>query len=90
MKTRVVVMKDGRPVPSMRLKSATDTNLATDQNGQVSVDLKVGQKVPLDLLLRDENGQEVVLGDLLDKPIALSMVYLANLSTMENSDVICV
>ena len=42
----------------------------------VGVDEKLGEKIPLDLLFYDDNGNEVVLGDLIkNKPVILSMVY---------------
>jgi len=35
----------------------------------------LGETVPGDIILRDENGQEVVLADFVDKPTIVSMVY---------------
>ena len=42
----------------------------------VGIDQKLNQQVPLDLNLRDENGQVVTLGKYFDKrPVVLSLVY---------------
>ena len=43
---------------------------------EVGIDQKLGQQLPLDLVLRDENGQEVKLGQYFGKrPVVLSLVY---------------
>lgn len=44
-------------------------------SGRVGVDEKLGQRVPGDLVFRDENGDSVRLGELIDKPTILSLVY---------------
>ena len=41
----------------------------------VGVDEKLGQTVPLDLVLVDESGERVTLGSLLDKPTLLTLNY---------------
>lgn len=41
----------------------------------VGVDEKLGQTVPLDLVLVDETGERVTLGSLLDKPTVLTLNY---------------
>jgi len=41
----------------------------------VGVDEKLGQKVPLDIQLIDEQGDRVALRDLIDKPILLTLNY---------------
>jgi len=43
--------------------------------GAVGVDEKLGAKVPLDLVLKDEDGQPVTLGTLIDRPTILTLNY---------------
>lgn len=45
------------------------------QEGAVTLDERLGQAVPADLVLRDEAGAPVRLGDLLDRPTVLALVY---------------
>jgi protein SCO1/2 len=45
------------------------------QEGAVTLDERLGQQVPVDLVLRDEAGAPVRLGDLLDRPTVLALVY---------------
>lgn len=45
------------------------------QEGEVTLDEQLGQAVPADLVLRDEAGAPVRLGDLLDRPAVLALVY---------------
>jgi protein SCO1/2 len=42
---------------------------------EVGIDEKLGQQVPLDLVLKDEEGRAVKLGTLLDKPTILTLNY---------------
>ena len=43
---------------------------------EIGFDQRLGEKLPLDVRLRDEDGREVVLGDLFrGRPIVLSLVY---------------
>ncbi len=42
---------------------------------EVGIDEKLGETVPLDLVLTDEKGRRVALGDLIDKPTILTLVY---------------
>ncbi len=42
---------------------------------QVGITEHLGDTVPLELRFRDEAGQEVRLGDLIDRPVVLSLVY---------------
>ncbi len=42
---------------------------------QVGIDEKLGARVPLDLVLNDENGEPVTLGSLIDKPTILTLNY---------------
>lgn len=51
-----------------------------DQEAQEIIDrVKVvehlGEKIPLDLKFTDENGKEVILGDLFDKPVVILPIY---------------
>lgn len=41
----------------------------------IGIKEKLGQKIPLDLEFTNENGEKVVLGELFDKPVILSLVY---------------
>jgi protein SCO1 len=41
----------------------------------IGIDEKTGQTIPADILLLDENGTEVRLGDLLGRPVILNLVY---------------
>ena len=41
----------------------------------MGVDEKLGQTIPLDLMLVDEQGERVSLRDLLDKPTLLTLNY---------------
>lgn len=52
------------------------TGAAQDKMPQeIGVSERLGQRVPLDLLFYDENGSPVRLGDLIDKPTILNIVY---------------
>ena len=42
---------------------------------ELGVDEKIGQYLPLDVVLIDEAGQQHVLGDLISKPTILALVY---------------
>ncbi len=42
---------------------------------EVGLDEKLGQTIPLDLVLRDETGKSVALRDLIDKPTILTLNY---------------
>ena len=42
---------------------------------EVGIDEKLGQTVPLDLVLRDENGRDVTLRSLITKPTVLTLNY---------------
>jgi protein SCO1/2 len=51
-------------------------DLSPDQVASVGFDQRLGQRVPLDLLFRDETGASVRLGDYLDnRPVILSLNY---------------
>ncbi|MGE5799153.1 MAG: hypothetical protein ACM337_02375, partial [Syntrophaceae bacterium] len=41
----------------------------------VGIDEKTGRAIPADIVLIDENGSDVPLGDLTGKPVILSFVY---------------
>lgn len=58
--------------------SAAVTGASTDSEiapGDVALDEKLGSSVPLDIVLRDEFGQPVTLGKLLDRPTILTLNY---------------
>ena len=44
--------------------------------GQVGIDQKIGQQLPLDLVFRDENGRDVRLGEYFNgKPVVMALAY---------------
>jgi protein SCO1 len=47
----------------------------TPPEGEIGIFERLDDQVPTDIILIDEDGQEVVLGDILDKPTALALVY---------------
>jgi protein SCO1/2 len=54
----------------------TAHDLTPDQLANVGFDQRLGQRVPLDLLFRDETGSSVRLGDYFDgRPVILSLNY---------------
>ncbi len=46
-----------------------------DKADKVGVEEKLGQSIPLDIVMRDSHGTEVRLGDLIERPTVLSLVY---------------
>jgi len=59
------------PVPA-----ASAHDLSPDQLANVGFDQRLGQRVPLDVLFHDENGNSVRLGDYFDnRPVILSLNY---------------
>jgi protein SCO1/2 len=42
---------------------------------EVGIDEKLGETIPLDVMVRDEHGREIPLRDLVDRPILLTLVY---------------
>ncbi|MBV9170925.1 MAG: SCO family protein, partial [Chloroflexi bacterium] len=67
-------------------------DLTPEQLGSVGFDQKIGQRVSLDLLFRDENGASVRLGDFFvkDRPVILSLNYFhcQNLCPLELDGII--
>lgn len=57
------------------LLAATPVARAQGAGAPVGVDERLGGQVPLDLVLRDEAGAPLRLGDVLDKPTVLALVY---------------
>lgn len=51
--------------------------LDTGKAGTVKIDLteKTGESIPPDITLNDEQGQKIKMGDLLGKPVILTLVY---------------
>lgn len=47
----------------------------TAAKGDIGITEKTGQSVPADITFTDERGQKVKLGDLLGKPVILTLVY---------------
>jgi protein SCO1 len=47
----------------------------TDSSDEVGLTENLGQKVPLDLTFRDETGSLLKLGDIVDRPTVLTLVY---------------
>ncbi len=56
------------------LLAATGARAATDPEPPGLTE-RLGERVPLELVLNDERGQPVRLGDVLDKPTLLALVY---------------
>jgi len=50
-------------------------NAQTDSDLEIGVIEKLNQYIPLDAVLVDENGDTVIIGDLIDKPTILNFVY---------------
>jgi protein SCO1 len=46
-----------------------------DKAGAIGIDEKSGQTIPSDITFYDEKGQKIRLGDMLGKPIILTLVY---------------
>ena len=42
---------------------------------EIGVEEHLGETIPLDLMFKDEDGRDVRLGDLVDKPTLLILVY---------------
>lgn len=59
---------------SLIILSLFFTSLAPASDN-IGVDEKLGQIIPLDLTFYDENGSSVKLGDLINKPAILTLVY---------------
>lgn len=47
----------------------------TAAKGEIGITEKTGQTLPTDISFHDENGQKIKLGDLLGKPVILTLVY---------------
>ena len=47
----------------------------TGGSGEVGLNQRLGQKVPPDLIFRDETGSPVRVGDIVDRPTVLTLVY---------------
>jgi len=64
----------GALAPAARAGERPDAvNYAGDQ--EIGIFERLGEKVPLDLTFTDSTGKEVVLGDLLEHPTILTLVY---------------
>ena len=50
-------------------------NAQTDPDLEIGVIEKLNQYIPMDAVLVDENGDTVIIGDLIDKPTILNFVY---------------
>jgi protein SCO1 len=57
--------------------SPAASNAAAVKAGEVGVDEKLGKQVPLDVVLRDEDGHPVTLGTLIDRPTLLTLNYFS-------------
>ncbi len=61
-------------------KTPSDTQPSTDSSSaikpeEVGIDEKLGQVIPLDLVLRDEDGKDVTIRSLIDRPTILTLNY---------------
>lgn len=61
-------------LPAARAAAPVQTAPVTS-TADVGIDEKLGGKVPLDLVLNDENGRPVTLGALIDKPTILTLNF---------------
>jgi protein SCO1/2 len=62
--------------PGLRAQATTPAQpTPTFSTEEVGVDEKLGQQVPLDLVLKDEDGKPVALRTLINKPTILTMNY---------------
>ncbi len=57
-----------------KIVKAAKANKA-DKANKIGVEEKLGQSLPLDIMLTDSNGTAVRLGDLIERPTVLSLVY---------------
>jgi protein SCO1 len=57
------------------LISASSFGIAADKSIGVGIDEQLGSYIPLDAQFKDENGNAVVLKDLIDQPTVLAFVY---------------
>jgi protein SCO1/2 len=48
---------------------------AVDEPQAIGIEERLGDRIPLDLVFRDEEGKSVALGDVIDGPTVLSLVY---------------
>lgn len=55
--------------------SAGEPGTAVEEAGVAAFEEHLGDIVPADIVLRDEQGNEVILGDFIDKPTILMFVY---------------
>lgn len=58
-------------------KDMTTANDSEPENlfTTVGLDEKLGEKIPLDLAFLDENGKSVTLGELVDRPVLLQLIF---------------
>jgi protein SCO1 len=68
----VVVVAVFSPVGHAHAQSLGAPNFTADE---VGLDEKLGETIPLDMVLRDESGKPVVLRTLIDKPTILTLNY---------------
>ncbi len=62
-------------IPTLRAQAPAAPATPTFSPQEVGVDEKLGQTIPLDLVLKGEDGQPVTLRSLVDKPTILTMNY---------------
>jgi protein SCO1/2 len=70
--TTLVILCCSLPSSAAVTAASTDSEIAP---GEVALDEKLGSSVPLDIALRDETGQPMTLGKLLDRPTILTLNY---------------
>jgi protein SCO1 len=58
-----------------RSEASAVTDVSTANSGEVGLDEKLGQRAALDVVLRDEDGKNVVLRSLVDRPTILTLNY---------------
>jgi protein SCO1/2 len=61
---------------SIQAANGQDGNEAKSETPAVGIVEKLGETVPMDLTFTNEEGEEVTLGSLIDKPVILNLIYL--------------
>lgn len=75
MNTRAIVSLIIPAAVAALALGTTQAEAAREEQPQVGIVEHLGERVPMDLTFRDENGKEVRLGDVIDRPTILSLVY---------------
>jgi len=63
------------PMTSLTLAAEDETQFNYADDETIGIDEKLGEVIPLDLSFTDESGRQVTLGELIEKPTILTLVY---------------